>query len=270
MRADFTGRRPMVPTASAGYPRALIREDAMPKGDIKRDRGSKTAPVARAPSGDRRMPAPLELPASRFARGEGELGLPRRTDAMRLAAEVERLELELAAARSRMAALEVRAEIDPLTEILNRRGFERELARALAHTKRYGTPAALLYLDLDGLKPVNDGHGHAAGDAVLRAVAAVLMRHVRESDVVARLGGDEFGVLLWHLSEADARRKALLLEAAIARTTAAHAGVVLAVGASVGAAVLLPLDRPADVLERADRAMYERKAARKVPAAAGA
>jgi diguanylate cyclase (GGDEF)-like protein len=181
---------------------------------------------------------------------------------MRLAAEVERLEGELAAARARMAALEVYAEIDPLTEILNRRGFERELARALAHTKRYGTPAALLYLDLDGLKPVNDGHGHAAGDAVLRAVAAVLARHVRESDVVARLGGDEFGVLMWHLSETDARRKALLLESAVARTTAAHAGVALTVGASVGAAALLPLDRPADVLERADRAMYERKAAK--------
>ena len=237
----------------------------MPKGETRRGRGSKTAFVARALSGDRRVPAPLEPPAPRFAPGEGEFrdSPRRRSDAMRLAGEVERLELELAAARTRMAALEACAEIDPLTEILNRRGFERALEHALAHVKRYGTSAALLYLDLDGLKPVNDGHGHAAGDAVLRAVAAVLMRHVRESDVVARLGGDEFGVLLWHLSDADARGKALLLEAAIARTTAAHAGAVLSVGASVGAAVLLPLDRPADALERADRAMYERKAARR-------
>lgn len=179
-----------------------------------------------------------------------------------LVAEVERLERELVAARSRMAALEASAEIDPLTASLNRRGFERQLKGALAQAKRYGASAALLYVDLDGLKPVNDRHGHAAGDAVLRAVAVVLARHVRESDVVARLGGDEFGVLLWHVSQADADRKARLLEAAIARTTATHGGATLTVGASIGAAALLPLDRPADVLERADRAMYARKSAR--------
>ena len=118
---------------------------------------------------------------------------------MRLAAEVERLERELAAARSQMAALEARADVDPLTDVLNRRGFERELKRSLAYVKRYGPSAALLYLDLDGFKAVNDRHGHAAGDAVLKAVAMVLSRHVRASDVVARLGGDEFAVLLWNI-----------------------------------------------------------------------
>ncbi len=180
---------------------------------------------------------------------------------MRLAAEVERLERELAAARTQMAALEARADVDPLTDVLNRRGFERELKRSLAYVKRYGPSAALLYLDLDGFKSINDRHGHAAGDAVLKAVAMVLNRHVRASDLVARLGGDEFAVLLWNIGEADARKKALTIEAAIARTTATHAGATLSVGASAGAALLLPLDKPADVLERADRAMYERKAA---------
>jgi len=183
--------------------------------------------------------------------------------AMQLAEEVRRLELDLAAARSRMAALETRAEIDPLTDILNRRGFERERKRSLAHAKRYGTSAALIYLDLDGFKAVNDRNGHAAGDAVLKAVASVLARHVRASDVVGRLGGDEFAVLLWHLTETDAQGKAQLLEAAIARTTATHAGATLSVGASAGAALLLPLDQPADVIERADRAMYARKATRR-------
>jgi diguanylate cyclase (GGDEF)-like protein len=186
----------------------------------------------------------------------------RRSTAMQLAAEVERLEQELAAARAEMAALAARADVDPLTELINRRGFERELKRALAHAKRYGTTAALVYLDLDRFKPVNDGHGHAAGDAVLKAVAQVLTRHVRASDLVARLGGDEFAVLLWHISEADAQHKALELEAAVDRTTATHAGTSLAVGASAGAAPLLPLDQPADVLARADRAMYARKAVR--------
>jgi diguanylate cyclase (GGDEF)-like protein len=187
----------------------------------------------------------------------------RRSAAMRLAEEVDRLELELASARSRMAALEARAEIDPLTDLVNRRGLERELKRALAYVKRYGTSAVLVYLDLDGFKSVNDGHGHAAGDAVLKAVAMVLARQVRTSDLVARLGGDEFVVLMWNLAEADARSKARSLETAVSRMTAPYGETMLSVGASAGHAVLLPLDSPAAVLERADRAMYARKTSRR-------
>jgi diguanylate cyclase (GGDEF)-like protein len=179
-----------------------------------------------------------------------------------LVAEVERLEGELAAARARMTELEARADVDPLTEVPNRRGFERELKRSLAYVKRHGTNAALIYLDLDSFKGINDRHGHAAGDVVLQAVAMVLARQVRASDLVARVGGDEFVLLLWNLSEADANAKALALEAAVARTTATHAGATLVVGASAGAAMLLPLDTPGDVVERADRAMYARKAIR--------
>jgi diguanylate cyclase (GGDEF)-like protein len=96
----------------------------------------------------------------------------------------------------------------------------------------------------------------------------VIARQVRASDVLARLGGDEFAVLLWNLSEMDAQTKAQTLEAAIARTTATHAGAVFSVGASVGAAMLLPLDRPAEVLERADAAMFARKAVRNAARAA--
>ena len=188
---------------------------------------------------------------------------------MRLAAEVERLEHELAAARAKMAELAARADIDPLTELLNRRGFERELKRSLAYLKRHSASAALLYIDLDRFKAINDSHGHAAGDAVLKAVAMVIARQVRASDLVARLGGDEFAVLLWNLSAADAQAKAEAVEAAIARTTATHAGRQLSVGASVGSAPLLPLDTPASVLERADAAMYARKAARGRARAAG-
>jgi diguanylate cyclase (GGDEF)-like protein len=188
---------------------------------------------------------------------------PTRSAAMRLAAEVERLERELAAAKSRMAALETRADVDPLTDLVNRRGFEREFKRALAYVKRYGTSAALVYIDLDGLKPVNDGHGHAAGDAVLKAVAMVLTRHVRACDLVARVGGDEFIVLLWNVGEADAQSKARALEAAVARMTATHAGASLTVGASAGVAMVYPLDTPAKALERADQAMYVRKSLRR-------
>jgi diguanylate cyclase (GGDEF)-like protein len=227
----------------------------MPKG--KPGRGMRSAPAVkprrgRAQAPERRPPvAPPETGAK-----------PARSQAMQLAAEVERLQRELAAARVQMAALEARADIDPLTNILNRRGFERELARSLAYVKRHGTSAVLLYVDLDGFKSVNDRHGHAAGDALLNAVVQVLNRHVRASDVVARLGGDEFVVLLWNCDGANAASKAAALEAAIARTTATHAGTSVSAGASVGVAELLPLDRPADTLERADRAMYARKAAR--------
>ena len=209
----------------------------------------------RTSTSERRQRAPAEekKPAKR----------PSRSDAARLAAEVERLQQQLEAARGQLTALEARADVDPLTELANRRAFERELARALAYVKRYGATTALLYLDLDDFKCVNDRHGHGAGDAMLRAVASVLGRHVRESDLVARIGGDEFALLLWNCDDHNARTKALVLEASIARTTAVHDGVTLTVGASVGAATLLPLDGPAEAIGRADRAMYARKAARR-------
>jgi diguanylate cyclase (GGDEF)-like protein len=187
---------------------------------------------------------------------------PSRADAMKLASEVARLEFELAVARTQMVDLAARAETDPLTDLPNRRGFERELKRSLAYVKRYGASAALLYIDLDGFKTINDRHGHAAGDAVLKAVAMVLARHVRDSDLVARIGGDEFVLMLWNCTEADAQSKAEAVEVAIGRTTASYAGQPLSVGASCGAVTLLPLDEPSAVLERADQAMYARKAAR--------
>src|SRR5256885_15342592 len=87
---------------------------------------------------------------------------PARAVGLELAAEVVRLERELATARAQLAELTIFAQIDPLTDLLNRRGLERELKRSLAHVKRYGASAALVSLDLDGFKRVNDRHGHAA------------------------------------------------------------------------------------------------------------
>jgi diguanylate cyclase (GGDEF)-like protein len=162
--------------------------------------------------------------------------------------------------RQRIGELEARIDVDPLTETLNRRGFERELKRSLAYVKRYGASAALIYLDLDDFKPVNDRHGHAAGDAVLQAIAAALIRRVRASDVVARIGGDEFVVLLWNLSETDALAKAAALEAAVYATPVRFGPSTLVVGASAGTAFIGPLDTPAEALARADAAMYARKA----------
>ena len=112
-------------------------------------------------------------------------------EAARLRAEIERLQ-------GRLARAERLADHDALTPLLNRRGFMRELNRALASCRRYQTGAALIYLDLDGFKGVNDRLGHAAGDAALIAVAHTLQAHIRETDAAARLGGDEFAVILTH------------------------------------------------------------------------
>jgi diguanylate cyclase (GGDEF)-like protein len=182
--------------------------------------------------------------------------------AMRLVADVEALKAELAAARAQIAELEVRADIDPLLDILNRRGFERELVRSLAYVKRYGTPAALLYIDLDNFKSVNDRHGHTVGDAVLKAVATALVRDVRASDVVGRLGGDELAVVMWNVTEAAARAKAQALEHAVEKADLSVILTAVAVGASVGVAMLDPADTPTAAIDRADRAMYARKAVR--------
>src|SRR5215510_13268073 len=156
-----------------------------------------------------------------------------------LLAENERLKRELAVARARIGELEARADIDPLLDILNRRGFERELKRALAHVKRYGTQAVLMFVDLDAFKGVNDRYGHGAGDALLKAVARELVGHVRASDVVGRLGGDEFGVLIWHAGEEQALAKARELESLIARVAIVHGKARIEAAASVGMALMV-------------------------------
>jgi diguanylate cyclase (GGDEF)-like protein len=183
--------------------------------------------------------------------------------AVGLHGEVERLRGELAEARARIAELERRADIDPLLDIVNRRGFERELARSLAYVKRYGAAAALVYIDLDGFKAINDQHGHAAGDALLEAVARELTTRVRASDIVARLGGDEFGVLMWNVSEPQAGVRARELENRIEWLSLAQGPLRLGVGASAGVVPLSPDLDAAQIINAADQAMYVRKKERR-------
>ena len=172
-----------------------------------------------------------------------------------LIAEIERLRAEIAVAERKIRELEARADTDLLLDIRNRRGFMRELKRSLAHLQRYKGEAALLFIDLDGFKGVNDTHGHAAGDAILKAVAQKLTNHVRASDVVARLGGDEFCVLLWNLAPALAVTKAHELERLIESARVAFGETQLSVGASAGV-VPLTAETPADeIVEAADKAM---------------
>jgi diguanylate cyclase (GGDEF)-like protein len=179
---------------------------------------------------------------------------------------VARLRARLAEARKQIADLKQRADTDVLLDIPNRRSFERELRRSLAYVKRYRATAALLYLDVDRLKPINDRYGHAAGDAALQAIAKELIDHVRMSDLVARLGGDEFGILLWNLKSADAEKKAHALETAVDQLQVSVRGRALRLGISAGVTMLTATDETADVLMRADAAMYRRKVVRRAAA----
>jgi diguanylate cyclase (GGDEF)-like protein len=137
-----------------------------------------------------------------------------------------------------------------------------ELGRQLARERRYGGDSALLMLDLDGFKEVNDTLGHAVGDIVLQAVADVLRERVRETDLVARLGGDEFAILLPSTSREGAEVLAVDVIHTIRELELAGTGQRAGVTASVGVAATseLPADRDEDtVLAAADQAMYEAK-----------
>jgi diguanylate cyclase (GGDEF)-like protein len=178
-------------------------------------------------------------------------------------AEIRRLKTQLARATQRIEELQAAAETDFLLGISNRRGFERELARAISYIQRYHAGGALIVLDVDRLKPINDQFGHAAGDEVLKAIVGVLSRQIRSSDVIGRLGGDEFALLLWNLSETDAHAKAAALEADIDRLSFAFAGNTVGTGVSAGVTVLGPHSEATRALAEADRAMYVRKAQRR-------
>ena len=176
---------------------------------------------------------------------------------------IRRLKAQLSQALARIDELQASAETDFLLDILNRRGFEREFHRSIAYIKRYHASGALIVLDVDRLKPINDAFGHAAGDEVLKAVVAELQRQVRSSDVIGRLGGDEFAILLWHLSETDAHAKAAALEQAIDRLRFVFRGRAATAGVSAGVALLGAHAEAGKALEEADRAMYVRKAQRR-------
>ena len=173
---------------------------------------------------------------------------------------IRRLKTELARAVARIEELEASADTDFLLAIHNRRGFERELNRSIAYIKRYNASGALIVLDVDR---INDQFGHAAGDHVLKAVVAVLLRNVRSSDEIARLGGDEFALILWNMSEIDAKAKAASLEQAIDGLSFTFRGRAVRAGASAGVAILDPHTEARRALEQADSAMYVRKAQRR-------
>ncbi|MCR5882320.1 diguanylate cyclase [Rhizobacter sp. J219] len=164
--------------------------------------------------------------------------------------------------RQRLQDLARLSQLDHLTQLMNRKGFENKLATALSAAPADGSLLALLFIDLDGFKPVNDTHGHAAGDAVLKAFAKRLARLVREDDVVARLGGDEFAVLLPAIADVGvAERVAGAIVELARRPFSLDAGLTVDIGASVGVAYR-PHDRAIDaqaLCHSADTYLYDAK-----------
>jgi diguanylate cyclase (GGDEF)-like protein len=179
-------------------------------------------------------------------------------EVLRLMQEVEALRQELRTMGDRLAEAERQADHDVLTPLLNRRAFVRELQRAIALTRRHGVPASVIYFDLDDFKGVNDRFGHAAGDAVLIAVAEQLLAHVREADAVGRIGGDEFAVLLQHADLNAAQAKAAGLAKAVSELAVEAAGGAR-VALTWGARQIGGVDSAEQALSEADAAMYLRK-----------
>jgi len=179
-----------------------------------------------------------------------------------LAAENDTLRTIVASLRRQLAALEELAHTDTLVPLPNRRAFERELERVIASVARHGHQAAVFFVDLNGLKSVNDRYGHQAGDDVLRYVARSLTGSLRISDTVARIGGDEFCMILDHLDEAAARAKVEALVFAISNDPLDIGSATIKVGVTAGLAMIRPQDTVMSVLSRADKAMYAQRSAR--------
>ena len=171
--------------------------------------------------------------------------------------------------RRAQATLEQLAECDPLTGLLNRRAFEARLDEHVHLCSRHGRAGAVLAIDLDGFKAINDSLGHAAGDELLSGIAGALRAELRASDVVGRLGGDEFAVLLYGEASAEEfEQVAAKLRAAVKATEIIGPGDAgLGVSASVGVASLRehPHADAAGLLAIADAAMYTCKRAASFP-----
>jgi diguanylate cyclase (GGDEF)-like protein len=185
------------------------------------------------------------------------------TDAIRqLADENDGLKATLENLRARLEELERLADTDTLLPLPNRRALLRELERVLHQAARHKTPAAVLYVDLNGLKAINDRHGHQAGDAVLLHVARVLKASLRAGDMVARIGGDEFGLILDHLDEKSAKAKADLLASTVAADPVELGRTRVDVSVTAGLAMVREGDDVESVLARADAAMYAQRSER--------
>lgn len=229
---------------------------------------------AAEPSGTSKLPrAALVVPLRAGDRTLGSLSAVTRADPHEFPAEtVDALEALAVRAGPALANAERYveanrlADLDSLTGLANRRVFHELLAREVARSRRYGRRLALIVLDLDDFKRINDRIGHLAGDTVLAEVAARLRSVVRTTDIACRVGGDEFAVILPESTRGDADHLGARIERAVGIQPIAKAGTLKI---SAGVAELSPDDTADDLFERADQDLYRAKAASKHRGRAG-
>lgn len=183
------------------------------------------------------------------------------SEAEALIAEIERLRAHVSSLEQRVSQLDLLAHSDALVDLPNRRSFVRQLESAIARVERYGDEAAMLFVDLDGLKRINDKFGHAAGDQALIQVSQMLVSSVRKSDYVARIGGDEFGIVLDRIDERGAWEMALRIVETVVNSQFCVEGNCLPLSVAVGVGAIRAEDDPQSVIARADKEMYRVKAA---------
>lgn len=166
------------------------------------------------------------------------------------------LQLENKLLLARIAELEGIVVRDTLTPLYNRRHFTDILDRWIWRAHRYEGQYGLMFIDVDGLKLINDTHGHAAGDAVLIAVAKQLQRAVRRSDIAARISGDEFALLLENIPEASLPKKAASIAKSISKLAIPYDNIILSACVSVGYTPVVGGISTSALLARADKSMY--------------
>lgn len=176
--------------------------------------------------------------------------------AMALAAGAKR---ELDKRDSEIAKLKLLSITDEVTRLLNRRGFDYALDRALGRSRRFDESGLVMLIDLDGFKQINDTFGHQAGDLVLASVATLLRVNTRDIDDVARIGGDEFSIILAGVDELLGQQKAAQIETMLNNLSVPWNGLAIQVRASVGVAHYDQTDTPQDIVRRADERMYSQK-----------
>lgn len=177
--------------------------------------------------------------------------------------EVARLRRQLAGSEARRKELEQLIDADPLCPVLNRRAFERELERAVALCRRTRRPGSVLFLDMNGLKHINDTYGHALGDRAIERLARMLVLSCRQTDLIARLGGDEFAVLMPDTPPSGALVRGERVIDLLKRVPLLGGPHPLILSAAYGAAAFDGSQAAADVLNRADAEMYACKLAQK-------
>jgi diguanylate cyclase (GGDEF)-like protein len=234
----------------------LLGVRADPLSGVRRRVALRAAASAQA-VGDARAPDSVGF----LGIDETELTASVRAALTALLGEIDELRQEVGRLKAHLSEAESLADRDALTPLLNRRAFVRELKRVAAFAQRYGSPASLIYFDLDGFKAVNDRYGHAAGDAALQAVAGRLIANVRETDVVARIGGDEFAVILAQADLDAAKAKAAALASTISSEPVACGEWLAPIKISYGVRQIEPDANAEQLLAEADAAMYAHKRA---------